>query len=227
MFGIIKPFIKGMKRLHFILAFFISAVLLVVAASFVDTKSDKTSQNTAKKSKTENSQKPEEKKENTQETKAKVEESQKPSDKKLSNVPSRWVYREKKDEMRESLIQHATTRTVTPLSVGGIQLYPKLDIRKISNSSSHPEISIMLSIDLGSIMCDDNRGDEISVKFDNSPIQKFACSRTTSGEDNVIFLLSEDEFFQKLKNSQKLIVELPLLQLGMKQFTFDTAGLNL
>lgn len=140
--------------------------------------------------------------------------------------PETWTYDSSKDEMRgtesqfASIISENTVNFEFPYD-GGSKLI--LTLRK--NGS---EIDVMTSISKGQFLCGINSCDA-SFKFDSGAIQTISMSEPDNHSPDILFVKhdsSEVKIINSLKQSKKLIVELPFYQEGNKQFTFNTEGLN-
>ena len=69
-------------------------------------------------------------------------------------------------------------------------------------------------------------GVDIRVKFDDENPKTYSMSPAESGSYEVIFFPNPNNLIKKIKNSKKVVVEVPFFRDGRKIFTFDTENLN-
>lgn len=146
---------------------------------------------------------------------------------KLKAEMASWRYKETKDEMRNktSYFASKTSDNTIELSFpyqGGSSI--TLMLRKHSEYGN----DVMFTLSKGQFSCRID-GCNISVKFDDGNIEKYAVSEAESGSNDVLFLSgrkSMNKFMGKLKSAKKMVVEFPIYDYGRAQFTFDTQGLE-
>lgn len=63
------------------------------------------------------------------------------------------------------------------------------------------------------------------ISFDGAP-ERLSLNTSADHDSKVLFAKYPDAIIRKLKNSEKVIIELPFYQEGNRQFTFDTKGLR-
>lgn len=88
------------------------------------------------------------------------------------------------------------------------------------------ELGAMFAIDKGQIDTDYD-GTYIRIKFDDEQPIKWSMGQAADGSSDILFFNNESKFVNKLKNSKKVVVEVPFFQNGNKQFTFNTQGLQM
>lgn len=146
---------------------------------------------------------------------------------KLKAEMASWRYKETKDEMRNktSYFASKTSNNTIELSFpyqGGSSV--TLMLRKHSEYGN----DVMFNLSKGQFSCRIH-GCNISVKFDDGNIEKYAVSESESGSNDVLFLSgrkSMKKFMDKLKSAKKMVIEFPIYDYGRAQFTFDTQGLE-
>lgn len=146
---------------------------------------------------------------------------------KLKAEMASWRYKETKDEMRNktSYFASKTSNNTIELSFpyqGGSSI--TLMLRKHSEYGN----DVMFNLYKGQFSCRID-GCNISVKFDDGNIEKYAVSESESGSNDVLFLSgrkSMKKFMDKLKSAKKMVIEFPIYDYGRAQFTFDTQGLE-
>lgn len=146
---------------------------------------------------------------------------------KLKAEMASWRYKETKDEMRNktSYFASKTSNNTIELSFpyqGGSSI--TLMLRKHSEYGD----DVMFTLSKGQFSCRID-GCNISVKFDDGNIEKYAVSEAESGSNDVLFLSgrkSMKKFMDKLKSAKKMVIEVPIYDYGRAQFTFDTQGLE-
>lgn len=137
-----------------------------------------------------------------------------------------WQYETSKDEMRGIESKFATTISTNTVDFdfpynGGSKLI--LTLRKRGS-----EADVMVSITKGQILCG-IQNCEAAFKFDDGAVQSITMSEPDNHASDMLFVSydkTESKIINQLKNSKKLVVEVPFYQEGRKQFTFDVSGLK-
>ncbi|WP_035342203.1 zinc ribbon domain-containing protein [Acinetobacter lwoffii] len=140
--------------------------------------------------------------------------------------PKNWQYEASKDEMRGIESRFATTVSTNTVDFdfpynGGSKLI--LALRKRGS-----EVDVMVSITKGQILCG-IQNCEAAFKFDDGAVQSITMSEPDSHASDLLFVAydkTESKIISQLKNSKKLVIEVPFYQQGKKQFTFDVSGLE-
>lgn len=140
--------------------------------------------------------------------------------------PKNWQYETSKDEMRGVESRFATTVSTNTVDFdfpynGGSKLI--LALRKRGS-----EVDVMVSITKGQILCG-IQNCEAAFKFDDGAVQSITMSEPDSHASDLLFVAydkTESKIISQLKNSKKLVIEVPFYQQGKKQFTFDVSGLE-
>ena len=138
----------------------------------------------------------------------------------------KWEYNTTKDEMRGVETKFATIVSENTVNFdfpydGGSKLI--LTLRKKGN-----ETDVMVTISKGQILCRID-GCEAAFKFDKGAVQSITMAEPDNHASDVLFVMydnTESKIINSLKNSKKLVIEVPFYQEGKKQFTFDVSGLN-
>lgn len=146
---------------------------------------------------------------------------------KLKAELASWRYTETKDEMRNktSYFASKTSNNTIELSFpyqGGSSI-----LLMLRNHSEYGN-DVMFNLSKGQFSCRID-GCNISVKFDDGNIEKYAVSEAESGPNDVLFLSGKKnmkKFMDKLKSAKKMVIEFPIYDYGRAQFTFDTQGLE-
>ena len=140
--------------------------------------------------------------------------------------PKNWQYATSKDEMRGIESKFATTVSTNTVDFdfpynGGSKLI--LALRKRGS-----DVDVMVSITKGQILCG-VQNCEAAFKFDGGAVQSITMSEPDNHSSDLLFIAydkTESKIISQLKNSKKLVIELPFYQEGRKQFTFDVSGLE-
>ena len=140
--------------------------------------------------------------------------------------PKNWQYETSKDEMRGIESKFATTVSTNTVDFdfpynGGSKLI--LALRKRGS-----DVDVMVSITKGQILCG-VQNCEAAFKFDDGAVQSITMSEPDSHASDLLFVAydkTESKIISQLKNSKKLVIEVPFYQQGKKQFTFDVSGLE-
>lgn len=140
--------------------------------------------------------------------------------------PKNWQYETSKDEMRGIESRFATTVSTNTVDFdfpynGGSKLI--LALRKRGS-----EVDVMVTITKGQILCG-IRSCEAAFKFDNGAVQSITMSGPDNHSSDMLFVSydkTETNIINQLKDSKKLVIEVPFYQEGKKQFTFDVSGLE-
>lgn len=137
-----------------------------------------------------------------------------------------WQYETSKDEMRGIESKFATTVSTNTVDFdfpynGGSKLI--LTLRKRGT-----EVDVMVAVSKGQILCG-IQNCETAFKFDNGVVQSITMSEPESHSSDLLFIAydkTKSKIISQLKNSKKLVIEVPFYQEGKKQFTFDVSGLE-
>lgn len=98
---------------------------------------------------------------------------------------------------------------------------PKLTVRYMKQHGT----DVMISIN-GQITCNSFRNDNVAVKFDDGPIERWTCNGSADGTSDTAFLSPAKRFISKLKGAKKVTIEAPVYQAGNVQMTFPVDGLK-
>ncbi|WP_421839416.1 hypothetical protein [Novosphingobium sp.] len=135
-----------------------------------------------------------------------------------------WVYQTKKDEMRGGEDRFAQVDALEPIKLDFP--YGEQTGQILVRQSSKFGFDILVGVPSGQILCNSFQNTHVSVKFDNGPVQKFACTDANDGSNNMVFIENSKSFLSQLKKSRKTVVEAEFFQNGLQQMTFNTANLN-
>ena len=138
-------------------------------------------------------------------------------------VVSKWIYSEQKDELRNSAVYQARIRSENSHDFSfpyGSGNYLTMVVRK------HPQWGrdVFFRIDNGQMMCDiyDCR---YTISFDGAA-ESLTLVPPEDRDSTMLFAKYGDAIIRKLKNADRVIVELQFYQEGNRQFIFETAGLE-
>lgn len=134
-----------------------------------------------------------------------------------------WSYSEKKDEMRGNTARFArlSARDQIHLDFPYGASTPELALRQDPKYG----FDIYLSAN-GQFLCRSWDDDTISVKFDDGPIESWACADAESGSSDIIFITAAERFLAKLRKAKRVVIEADMYQAGRQQMSFDVAGLE-
>lgn len=137
---------------------------------------------------------------------------------------SKWTYRQHRDAMRDTTWRFAevtsenTAHFDSPYAGGSTA---SIILRR------GPEgLNAMLQISRGQFTCSQFANDHVSIRFDDGAVQRFACSRPSSGDSSVIFIQGAARLERQLRSARRVIVEAEFYRHGRHQFTFETASLD-
>lgn len=136
---------------------------------------------------------------------------------------SNWSYMEDKDEMREASVKRAVLVASKPISLAfpyGAST-PELTVRSDPKFGSDVYISANAQF-----LCRSHDDDTISVKFDQGPIEEWACADADSGSRELIFVQRQQAFVERLKKAKQVIIEAEMYNAGRVQMNFNVAGLK-
>ncbi|HEX2764741.1 MAG TPA: hypothetical protein VHM92_12975 [Allosphingosinicella sp.] len=141
----------------------------------------------------------------------------------LSNDRPGWTYSETKDEMRGSIGRSARIDALAAISLGFPygESTPQLVLRQDPKYG----FDIYLTAN-GQFLCRSYDDDTISVKFDNGPIEQWACADAESGSSDIVFVVRAESFLAKLRKAKRLIVEADMYEAGRQQMKFEVGGLK-
>lgn len=139
------------------------------------------------------------------------------------SVPaSGWTYTEDKDEMRGTTTKFAFLESEN--DVGVSWPYTPQPARLVLRDRPLDGLSIIVQID-GQFTCNSYDDDQLAVKFDEGTIESYSCAEPDGGGTGALFIRSQSKFLQKLKEAEKVVIELPVYEAGPQQVTFRPMGL--
>lgn len=134
---------------------------------------------------------------------------------------SAWSYSEQKDEVRGKIIYFANATSLNSVDFdfpygGGSTL--RLTVRR------HPEWGedVIVEISSGQFVCGlyDCKG---KINYGSGP-QSITLNTPEDHDSNTLFIKGARSVIDRLRKSEKVVIELPFYQEGNRQFTFDTKG---
>ncbi|WP_352338288.1 hypothetical protein [Psychrobacter sp. 16-MNA-CIBAN-0192] len=140
-------------------------------------------------------------------------------------VITNWDYSKSEDAMRGTVTSFAQSKSLDAIQLdfpyqGGTNLY--LMLRNSPESGNE----LMISTDNGQLWCEYSNC-YMSVKFDNDAIKTYPLAKAAAGTSDLMFLDgSVDQFINKLKKSENVMIEIGFFNYGNQQFRFDTGGLE-
>lgn len=167
------------------------------------------------------------------ETKATTTEATSSSDKPESSAPpaaetpkpkENWSYSESEDKMSNDKTYFASTKSTNTVEFdfpynGGSSF--NLILR-----SKEGQTDVLVKVSKGQFMTSFSNDKTVRVKFDDGSPENFNYGSSTTGESELIFILSEKKFIEKLKKAQKVMIEAEFYQEGRQIMEFDVSGLN-
>lgn len=139
--------------------------------------------------------------------------------------PSQWTYINDVDEMRDSAIHHACTRSIDQVRLGfpyGTQ-HVRLCLRQ------HPRFGQDVIVRLeenGQFLCMSYEACTIRVRFDDGEVSSYSAVGPSDNSTESIFIQNDERFLRNLRGSSRVIVEAEFYQAGNQQMTFRTDGLE-
>lgn len=139
--------------------------------------------------------------------------------------PATWRYLEEADKIRGGKRQMALIDSDEKLSFNspyGGGSTATLGVRKTPAYGS----DVTISVDRGQFKCSSFNNDQVSVRFDDRPIEKYICHEPSDGRLDVIFLTPFSKFLRNIKLSKKVIIEVEFFQNGVRQIEFNSSNLK-
>lgn len=140
------------------------------------------------------------------------------------NVPNRWEYTSRVDEVSNKPIQSAnlTSNNVVELDFphqGGT--YADLEIRY------HPRYNkdIIFSVNKGQLNCQYNNC-FVSIRFDDGEVSEYKVGEPSDRDSKTYFISNFNKTLNKIKRSKKMYIEVSFFQQGNRTFEFNTADLD-
>ena len=147
------------------------------------------------------------------------------SNNETSTIPKNWEYSSEKDEMRGIKVDFASVASLNVQNLG-FPYENTLGGIKISSVeyADGKKIGPVYLFTTALVNCADKdlqyKGCVINVKFDDRPAEEVIVSKLENSS-GVSVSVNEDGFIQSIRQSKKLIIELPMSQGGYKQFNFN------
>ncbi len=136
---------------------------------------------------------------------------------------SAWTYGENKDAMRGTSTKYATTQSEEKFKnvLGLNEQTTSLQVQTAAKGYDALIINPNLQFTCNSIT-----NEQVSVKFDDGPIERFGCTGAVGDEFGTAFINPGSRIVSKLKTAKKVMIEAEVFQRGNVQMTFDVAGLK-
>jgi DNA-directed RNA polymerase subunit RPC12/RpoP len=136
-----------------------------------------------------------------------------------------WHYSTSKDDMTTKDISFAEAKSLNKEDLHwpyGPGIAATLTLRKHPRSGKN----VYVSLDKGQILCRSYESCTITIRFDDRPAAKFSAIGPSDGSTEMVFIQNYAKFFAELKQSKKLLVELPMYQDGNRSWQFTVSGLS-
>lgn len=136
----------------------------------------------------------------------------------------KWTYSDSKDEMRGTTTRFASVESDNLLDFafpynGGAT--GSLTLRERPQDG----LNILLAVSKGQFQCHALEGGNVTVKFDDGPLEGFPCYEPSDATPGLLFIGNERRFLHRLRVSRKITVEAQFFEEGPRQLTFETRGL--
>jgi hypothetical protein len=136
---------------------------------------------------------------------------------------SPWTYGENKDAMRGTSTKYATTQSEEKFkNVLGVG--EQATSLQVQTAAKGYDVLIM-NPNL-QFTCNSITNKQVSVKFDDGPIERFGCTGAAGDEFGTAFINPGSRILGKLKAAKKVMIEAEVFQRGNIQMTFNVAGLT-
>jgi len=97
-----------------------------------------------------------------------------------------------------------------------------LTLRKHPRSGKNAYVSL----DKGQILCRSYESCPIMIRFDDRPAERYSAIAPSDGSTEIVFIQNYAKFFSQLKQSKKVLIELPMYQDGNRSWQFKVNGLS-
>ena len=133
-----------------------------------------------------------------------------------------WIYSKHRDEVRNGDVveARATSSNSTVLD------FPYGEIKLTMIVRQHPEwgLDVIFQADEGQILCR-IRGCAGTINFDGRP-ERLTLNESGDNNSAIVFAAHPQAILRKLRQADRVIVELPFFQNGNRPFRFTTEGLE-
>lgn len=135
-----------------------------------------------------------------------------------------WNYSEGEDKMEGTKQFFASCISINEIEFefpynGGSSL--SIIIRNLGNKNE-----ALLTISKGQFMTSVVDSESFKVKFDDEKSTTFYFNSASDGSSDVVFITNSKSFLNKIKQSKKVMIEVPFFNEGSKVFEFNVEGLN-
>lgn len=133
-----------------------------------------------------------------------------------------WSYSRTRDEVRNGEVVTARIRSTNSTNLD----FPYGNVHLNITVRRHPEwgLDVIFAVDEGQILCR-IRDCSGTINFDGDP-ERLSLNESADNDSSVVFAQYPDAVLRKLRDSRRVIVELPFFRNGNRQFTFETTGLQ-
>lgn len=136
---------------------------------------------------------------------------------------SPWTYGENKDAMRGTSTNYAATQSEEKFK-NALGLDEQTTSLQVQTAAKGYDVAI-INPNL-QFTCNSITDKQVSVKFDDGPIERFGCTGAVGNEFGTAFINPGSRIVSKLKTAKKVMIEAEVFQRGNIQMTFNVAGLK-
>jgi len=139
--------------------------------------------------------------------------------------PAAWQYFTVTDDMTSKTIAFAESKSLNKENLHwpyGRNIGATLTLRK------HPRHgkSVYVTLDKGQILCRSYESCTVSIRFDDRPPHQYSAIGPSDGSTEVVFIQNHTRFVTALKQSKKVLIELPMYQDGNRSWQFNVDDLS-
>lgn len=143
----------------------------------------------------------------------------------IRKIAEKWAYSSNEDPMSGKIARYASISSENLVNFGfpyeGYQ-NATLTIR------NHPQYGhdVYLSLERGQILCQSYSDCSIRVRFDDNSPERWSAVGAADHDSTLVFLRSTKRFFEKMKKSKMVLIQIPVYQEGNPTFEFQVSGFD-
>lgn len=134
---------------------------------------------------------------------------------------SAWEYNNEEDKITNKMMYGAMIEANTPLDLK----FPYEGARAYLRLVYTTKNMLVLAVTKGQFMASAISNEAIKIKFDNNKPETYNCPSSSDGDSRFLLIGNSNKLIDKLKHSNKVIIEAEMFENGYQQMEFETKGL--
>lgn len=135
-----------------------------------------------------------------------------------------WTYQTDTDELTGKPVRIARVRSENQVEFDFPYQEPQRATLWLRKHPKHGN-NVIFQIERGQLMCDYD-GCNVSVRFDDGPVQQFTANESADNDSTVLFISNYSRFVKAVAGAKQVRMAATVYQEGAPTFVFNTEGLE-